>query len=142
VTKKIAVNLENLNILNYKHNTNLNVIEKKDENDTIDIKKLIKMAKNGKKITDRKTKSIKFKEEEIEELHKLKEKHDEGNNIEVVRNEIINSYNIEDIINNKKNVLKQILKDEEMPKIEDYESTKYFIIFFKLNSFFICQCQN
>jgi len=120
----------------------LNVIEKKDENDTIDIKKLIKMAKNGKKINDRKTKSIKFKEEDIEELQKLKEKHDEGNNIEVVRNEIINSYNIEDIINNKKNVLKQILKDEEMPKIEDYESTKYFIIFFKLNSFFICQCQN
>lgn len=116
------MNLENLNILNYKHNANLNVIEKKDENDSIDIKKLVKMAKNGKKIADKKTKSIKFKEEEILELHKIKEKHEEGNNIEVVRNEIINSYNIEDIINNKKNVLKHILKDEEMPKIEDYES--------------------
>lgn len=127
ITKKIAINLENLNILNYKHNANLNVIEKKDENDTIDIKKLIKMAKNGKKITDRKTKSNKFRDEEIEELNKLKEKHDEGNNIEVVRNEIINSFNIEEIINNKKNVLKQILKDEEMPKIEDYESkTNYY----------------
>lgn len=85
------------------------------------------MAKNGKKITDRKTKSNKFKEEEIDELNKLKEKHDEGNNIEVVRNEIINSFNIEEIINNKKNVLKQILKDEEMPKIEDYESNLLLI---------------
>ncbi len=122
VTKKIAVNLDNMNILNYKHNANLNVIEKKDENDEIDIKKLIKIAKNGKKITDKKTKNNKFKEEDIQELNKLKEKHDEGNNIEVVRNEIINSFNIEDIIKNKKNVLKQILKDEEMPKIEDYES--------------------
>jgi hypothetical protein len=111
-----------MNILNYKHNANLNVIEKKDENDEIDIKKLIKIAKNGKKITDKKTKNNKFKEEDIQELNKLKEKHDEGNNIEVVRNEIINSFNIEDIIKNKKNVLKQILKDEEMPKIEDYES--------------------
>lgn len=80
------------------------------------------MAKNGKKFNERKRGNIKFKEEEIEEIKKLKEKHDEGNNFEIVRNEIISSFNIEEIIGNKKNILKQILKDEEMPKVEDYES--------------------
>jgi hypothetical protein len=122
VGKKAVANFENLNILNYKNNANFNIVEKKDENDTVDIKKLVKMAKNGKKIVERKTKNFKLKEEELEELKKLKEKHDEGNNIEIVRNEIIGSYNIDQIIGNKKNILKNILRDEEMPKIEDYES--------------------
>lgn len=100
------------------------MIEKKDDNDTIDIKKLIKMAKNGKKLNEKKKNAKQLKEEELGELNKIKESHEDGNNIEVVRNEIINSFFIENIINNKKNVLKQILKDEEMPKIEDYESNK------------------
>ncbi len=125
VTKKIAMNLDNLNILNYKHNANLNVIEKKDESDIIDIKKLVKMVKNGKKYAEKKQKNNKLNKEEIEELNKIKEKHDDGNPIEVVRNEIINSFQIDNIINNKKGVLKQILRDEEMPKIEDYESIFY-----------------
>jgi hypothetical protein len=112
--------------LNYKNNANLNIVEKKDENDEVDIKKLVKMAKNGKKINDKKTKNLKLKEEELDELKKLKEKHDEGNNMEIIRNEIIGSYYIDDIIGNKKNILKNILRDEEMPKIEDYESIKFY----------------
>ncbi len=112
--------------MNYKNNANLNIVEKKDENDEVDIKKLVKMAKNGKKINDKKTKNLKLKEEELDELKKLKEKHDEGNNMEIIRNEIIGSYYIDDIIGNKKNILKNILRDEEMPKIEDYESIKFY----------------
>jgi len=115
----------------------LNVIEKKDENDTIDIKKLVKMAKNGKQYTEKKLKNTKIKEEEIEELNKLKEKHEEGNTIEIVRKEIISSFNIEKIIGNKKNVLKQILRDEEMPKIEDYESNFIKLIFLRVIIFMI-----
>jgi hypothetical protein len=104
-------------------------VEKKDDNDTVDIKKLLKMAKNGKKFNDKKTKNFKLKEEELQELKKLKTKHDEGNNFEIIRNEIIGSYNIESIIGNKKNILKNILQDEEMPKVEDYESKKYLFLF-------------
>lgn len=122
VGKKALANFENLNILNYKNNANFNIVEKKDDNDTVDIKKLVKMAKNGKEFKQKKQKSYKLKEEELEELSKMKEKHEEGNNFEIVRNEIIGSYHIDDIIGNKKNILKHILKDEEMPKIEDYES--------------------
>jgi hypothetical protein len=124
VIKKPVTSFENLNILNYKNNP-IFFVEKKDENDEVDLKKLVKMAKNGKKINEKKPRNIKLKEEELEELMKLKEKHDEGNNMEIIRNEIIGSYNIDDIIGNKKNILKNILRDEEMPKIEDYESKKF-----------------
>lgn len=117
-----------MNILNYKHNANLNVIEKKDENEVIDIKKLVKMAKNGKKNQEKKNKN-KLKNEELIELKNLKNHHEEGNPLEVVRNEIINSYNIENIFSNKKDILRHILKDEEMPKIEDYESMQTFFLF-------------
>ena len=125
VIKKPVTSFENLNILNYKNNP-IFFVEKKDENDEVDLKKLVKMAKNGKKINEKKPRNIKLKEEELEELMKLKEKHDEGNNMEIIRNEIIGSYNIDDIIGNKKNILKNILRDEEMPKIEDYESIKFY----------------
>lgn len=118
-----------MNILNYKHNANLNVIEKKDENEVIDIKKLVKMAKNGKKNQEKKNKN-KLKDEELTELKNLKDHHEEGNPLEVVRNEIINSYNIENIFSNKKDILRHILKDEEMPKIEDYESKQTFFLFY------------
>jgi len=99
-------------------------VEKKDDNDTVDVKKLVKMAKNGRKFDERKTKNFILKDEELEELKKLKTKHDEGNNFEIIRDEIIESYNIENIIGNKKNILKNILQDEDMPKVEDYESKK------------------
>lgn len=121
VIKKPVTSFENLNILNYRNNP-IFVQEKKDENDEVDIRKLVKMAKNGKKIIEKKPKILKLKDEELEELKLLKEKHDEGNNMEIVRNEIIGSYYIDDIIGNKKNILKNILRDEEMPKVEDYES--------------------
>ena len=59
MSEQLVANFENLNILNYKNNANFNIVEKKDENDTVDIKKLVKMAKNGKKIVERKTKNFK-----------------------------------------------------------------------------------
>jgi hypothetical protein len=119
--KKFTFITDDLKILSYKPSSNANIVEKKDDNNQIEIKKLMKYTKKGKRnmmkhINEQPLVDI---SSIISELNKKTE--DEGT-VQLVRREIINSINLEDIFNKKKAALKEYWKDSELPKLEDYES--------------------
>lgn len=136
--KKFTFLTEDLKILNYKPTANLNVVEKKDDNNQIEIKKLVKFTKKGKRLN----KIVKEAQMDAESNLDLSQRlmdfnnnntgsgrtDEEGGTVQLVKNEIINSININEIFNKKKIAMKDYLKDTELPKLEDYESKIYNFI--------------
>jgi hypothetical protein len=112
--RKFVFNTETLTMLGYKTSQKENVVEKKDENIEIDILKLskyLKPKKEEEKVTNIST-------DHIKSLKTVKE----DNQAQVVKNEILSSFNIEKNIETKRQNLNKLLKDSELPDLEEYDN--------------------
>ena len=130
--KKFTFITDDIKTLNYKQKSNINVVEKKDEDNQIDYKKLIKYSKKnvkGKrnKVKDHLSHEIQSQQDNL--IQNAKDnfinntnflKVENGNTIQIVKNEIINSMFIDDIFNKKRQALEDYMKINELPKIGDY----------------------
>jgi hypothetical protein len=176
-SKKFTFLTDDLKILSFKQNSNNNKVEKKDNNDKVEIKKLMKYAKSAKtgmvikdhlsqtsypqigsenlsgKESHRKSiltpagttngqnmhnNQTSIGQNSISNLNNttnnistrrtnktntlIPNSHvEKGNTIQIVKNEIVNSIYINDIIKNKREGLNSCLKDYDLPSMEDYE---------------------
>lgn len=132
--KKFTFLTDDIKILSYKQNAGTNVVEKKNNNDKVEIKKLLKFTKNAQlnkkkshNMTDNTvgnnspsviapniTISRPSSKVELRPIEK-------GNTIQIVKSEAMNSLLISEIITKKQSSLEDCLKDQELPKLEDYD---------------------
>jgi hypothetical protein len=122
--KKFNFITENLNMLSFKPSTNNNVAEKKEEDNNLDIVKLNKFFKNSQKAHTAPG-NLNISNEEIGDLINL---NNESKSAQLVKNEILNSYFIEESLRAKKAKLDNLMSVYDLPKIEDYEGTKKVLI--------------
>jgi hypothetical protein len=161
-SKKFTFLTDDLKILSFKQTSNNNKVEKKDNNDKVEIKKLMKYAKSaksGRVIKDHLTQQTGVEKEKDSRrksiltgsirmntmsnanttghqsvlqptgaltnlpfnLSSPSVMIEKGNTIQIVKNEIINSVYINDIIQHKRDGLNACLKDYDLPTMEDYE---------------------
>ncbi len=132
-SKKFTFLTDDLKILSYKQTSNNNVVEKKDKDDKIEINKLIKFAKSGSKngrlLNDNLSNFSKTQTEKkyIELMKEIPKEEfsstplERGDTIKIVKNEILNSIHVNDIIQQKRMALEECMKEYELPKMEDYE---------------------
>lgn len=158
-SKKFTFLTDDLKILSFKQNSNSNKVEKKDNNDKVEIKKLIKYAKSAKtgkvikdhlslgsthevgsqniqinptnQMTIRQTSNTSNTSITNSNLNSLRNnientlipssQVEKGNTIQIVKNEILNSVYINDIIKKKREGLNSCLKEFDVPSMEDYE---------------------
>ena len=110
-------------MLSFKNKFNVAVVEKKEENVDIDVLKLSKFAKPKK-----------FEESKaiitVDNLEHLKNTTD-YKQAQIVKNEIVNSFNIKKNIETKRQYLNKIMKDFELPALIDYEGNILLIRIFK-----------
>jgi hypothetical protein len=114
--KKFNLNTESLNMLSFKPSANNNIIEKKEEDNNLDIVKLNKYFKSSQKGQD--VKDINVSNDEVGDLMN---QNTDNMSAQIVKNEILNSYFIDKNFKSKKAKLDQLISVYDLPKIEDYE---------------------
>jgi hypothetical protein len=119
--KKFNLNTESLHMLSFKPSANNNIIEKKEEDNNLDIIKLNKYFKSNQK--GQEAKEVIIYQEQVDELYG---QNTDNTGAQIVKNEILNSYFIDKNFKSKKEKLDQLISVYDLPKIEDYEGS--FII--------------
>ena len=114
--KKFNLNTENLNMLSFKPSANNNIIEKKEEDNNLDIVKLNKYFKSSQKGQDVRDLNISY-----QDVNELMNNNNESASAQLVKNEILNSYFLDDNFKLKKEKLDKVLSIYDLPKLEDYE---------------------
>jgi hypothetical protein len=123
---KMIFNPEKINFLSFKSNNNTNVVEKKDDNENVDLKKLMKFFK-----TLRTKSKEQISDLDIEEIlnYRIKLMSDDNSNIKsdnIIKNEIVNSCFIDEIFDKKREALKKFMKEDELPKLDEFESNNNY----------------
>jgi hypothetical protein len=112
--RKFNFNTDSLSMLTFKTNLKENVVEKKDENIEIDLLKLNKILKP------------KMEEEKVQNISAIDinglKNICEDQQAQMIKNEVLNSFNLERNIEIKRQNLNKLLKDSELPALEEYDA--------------------
>lgn len=127
IPNKFVLNGEKLAMLSYKPTANANVVEKKDENEEVDLKKLIKFFKHNNDKRKAETISNNNNNRNKQDVNSAlveqiltRDTEDPGTNSTlIIKNEVVNSAKIEAIFEKKREALKDLLSEKETD--ENYE---------------------